>query len=150
LSDSVHFFDRIVAPVRPSIIVMYAGDNDIAGGKSPETIQRDFTSFVDKVHKELPDCRKVVYVAIKPSVKRWALADKAQDANRRIRETCEQDAGRLQFLDIWTPMLDAKGMPRPDLLVEDGLHMNTAGYQIWNDALRSHLTEAAIPAAAAR
>jgi len=134
LADSVHFFERIVAPVKPSIIVVYAGDNDIAQKKSPETVTADFAQFCTKVKEQLPDCRKVIYVSIKPSVKRWALADTIKSANRLIETQCEKDE-KLQYLDVWTPMLDNHGQPRPELLLKDGLHMTVDGYKIWNDAL---------------
>lgn len=142
MADSVHFFERIVAPVHPEMIVVYAGDNDIALGKSPQVVAKDFRQFAGKVHDQLPDCQKVIYVAIKPSVKRWALADKLQETNRLVQTFCETDA-RLEFLDIWPLMLDTTGKPRADLLVEDGLHMNDAGYQIWNQAIQPRLVPAA-------
>ena len=134
MADSVHFFERIVAPVKPSIIVVYAGDNDIAQKKSPETVAADFAQFCAKVKEQLPECGKVVYVSIKPSVKRWALADTIKSANKLIKTQCEKD-DKLQYLDVWNPMLDAKGEPRPELLLKDGLHMTADGYKIWNDAL---------------
>ena len=134
MADSVHFFERIVAPVKPSIIVVYAGDNDIAQKKSPETVAADFAQFCTKVKDQLPDCRKVVYVSIKPSVKRWAMADTMKSANKLIEMQCEKDE-KLHYLDVWTPMLDGNGQPRPELLLKDGLHMTADGYKIWNDAL---------------
>jgi lysophospholipase L1-like esterase len=39
-------------------------------------------------------------------------------------------------------MLGNDGKPRPELFVEDGLHMNAAGYQIWNEKLRPVLQKA--------
>ena len=138
LADSVHFFERIVAPAKPSVIVIYAGDNDLAQKKTPQIVAADFAQFAAKVKEQLPECRKVIFVAIKPSVKRWALADKIKATNQLIRTNCEKDE-RLHFLDVWTPMLDANGQPRPELLLEDGLHMNAAGYQIWNNALEAIL-----------
>ena len=134
MADSVHFFERIVTPVKPAVIVVYAGDNDIAQMKSPQVVAEDFAQFAAKVKEQLPDCRKVIYVSIKPSVKRWAMADTIKATNELIRASCEKDE-RLHFLDVWTPMLDANGQPRPELLVKDGLHMNADGYQIWNNAL---------------
>ena len=138
MADSVHFFERIVTPVKPSVIVIYAGDNDIAQKKTPQVVADDFAQFTAKVKEQLPECRKVIFVAIKPSVKRWALADKIKATNQLIRTNCEKDE-RLHFLDVWTPMLDTNGQPRPELLLEDGLHMNAAGYQIWNNALEAIL-----------
>lgn len=134
MADSVHFFDRIVAPVKPSIIVVYAGDNDIAQKKTPQMVDEDFGRFVANVQEQLPDCRKVVFVSIKPSVKRWALSSTIKAANQLIQARCESD-DRLHYLDIWTPMLDSGGLPRPELLREDGLHLNDEGYRIWSTAL---------------
>ena len=138
MADSVHFFERIVVPVKPSVIVIYAGDNDIAQKKTPQVVAEDFAQFAAKVKDQLPECRKVIFVAIKPSVKRWALADTIKATNQLVRKNCEKD-DRLHFLDVWTPMLDANGQPRKELLLEDGLHMNADGYQIWNDALEAIL-----------
>lgn len=132
--DSVHFFERIVKPVQPRMIVVYAGDNDIGQGKSPQTVADDFQQFAKKAKEQLPGCQKIVYIAIKPSVKRWALAEKMTECNQLIRGYCEKDA-KLEFLDIWQPMLDSDGQPQADLLREDGLHMTDAGYKIWNDLL---------------
>lgn len=139
LSDSVDYFDRLVAPTEPQIIVLYAGDNDIANGKSPETIANDFRRFLDKVRAAVPGCRKVIYISIKPSVKRWSMAEAIRKTNHQIRGICETDV-TADFLDIWPLMLDDTARPRPDLLAEDGLHLNEAGYEIWNNALRPLLT----------
>src|SRR5690348_21973 len=38
LADSVQFAERIVIPYRPKLIVVYAGDNDIAAGKAPAQV----------------------------------------------------------------------------------------------------------------
>ena len=35
IEDSTHFAERIVFPYEPCAVVFYAGDNDIASGKSP-------------------------------------------------------------------------------------------------------------------
>ena len=50
IADSIHFAERIVFPYEPKVIVFYAGDNDIAGGKSPERVAADFRAFASKVH----------------------------------------------------------------------------------------------------
>lgn len=140
LADSVRHFERIVTPLRPTVIVLYAGDNDIAAGKSPEKVTQDFREFVRKVEQQLPECRKVLYVSIKPSLKRWTLAETMQETNTSIRKVCESNA-RLEFVDIWPTMLNSNGEPNADLLVEDGLHLSEAGYSLWSKAVRQHLVE---------
>jgi lysophospholipase L1-like esterase len=144
IADSVQFFDRIVVPVHPTKIVLYAGDNDIAAGKSPQTVHEDFLKFAALVEQKLPDCEQLIFISIKPSTRRWAMADKIQNANALIKASCDNNQ-RLKFVDIWDAMLDSNGMPNPDLLLIDGLHMTDKGYQVWADALQPLLTKLQTP-----
>lgn len=137
LCHSVHFFDRLVTPLRPHTVVLYAGDNDIAAGKSPEQVHQDFQAFVAKLHEALPETR-LVYIAIKPSLARWKLADKIRAANSLILDSSHDDA-LVTYLDVWPAMLGDDGKPRKELFREDGLHLNEAGYGLWNEQLRPQL-----------
>jgi lysophospholipase L1-like esterase len=137
VADSAHFADRIVIPYRPRIVVLYAGDNDIAQGVTPCQVHEDFSRFARKVQAELPGTR-IIYIAIKPSIKRWALIHRVRAANALIRATCAEDE-RLTFLDVESSMLGENGEPRPELFVEDGLHLSPEGYSVWADLLRPHL-----------
>lgn len=137
--DSTFYADRIVLPCHPRLIVMYAGDNDIQEGRTPQQVADDFKAFVARVRRDLPDVA-VAYIAIKPSVAREALWPRMRDANDRIRRWAATQRD-VRFVDIATPMLDAHGKPRPELLREDGLHMNRAGYAIWIEALRPVLAD---------
>ncbi len=137
VADSLKFAERIVLPYRPRVIVFYAGDNDVAAGKTPQRILADYRQFVAKVHAALPNTR-IVFVAIKPSLARWRLVGKMREANRLIGEVTEKDP-RLVFLDIDAPMIGADGNPRPELFKKDGLHLNAEGYKLWSDLVRPHL-----------
>ena len=129
LEDSVFYADRIVVPYQPRTVVLYAGDNDLNAGKTPETVVADFKAFTKKIHAGLPNTR-IVYIAIKTSPSRWKINDKVVRANALIAAECARDT-RLAFADIYTPMLNAKGEPRPELFVKDMLHMNAEGYAVW-------------------
>lgn len=129
LADSVFYADKIVIPYHPRVVVLYAGDNDLNAGKTPETVAADFAAFCEKIHAALPQTR-VVYIAVKPCPSRWKIHDKGEQANALIAAYCAQDKRRT-FVDIWKPMLDAHGQPRPELFVKDMLHMNPKGYEIW-------------------
>ena len=109
--------------------MLYAGDNDLNAGKSPTVVAADFAAFCTKIHAALPTTR-VVYIGIKPSPSRWKIHEKGEQANALITAYCAKDKRRA-FVDIWTPMLDARGQPRPELFVADLLHMNPTGYAIW-------------------
>lgn len=143
LADSVHFADRIVVPYKPRVVVLYAGDNDIASGKSPEQVAADFDAFVAKIRKALPHA-KIIFIPIKPSLARWKLIDKMRQANALIRRRATECEG-VVVLDIEQPMLGEDGRPRAELFREDGLHLNDAGYRLWSDLLRPHLEPETTP-----
>jgi lysophospholipase L1-like esterase len=140
ISDVVHFADRIVLKYKPRAIVFYAGDNDIADGKSPDQVAADFKKFVDLVHARLPDTL-IIYLPIKPSPSRWKLWPKAREANERIEEFTKTNP-RLAYVDIATPMLGPDGSEPPaSLFLDDRLHLNAKGYELWNEILTPALRE---------
>jgi lysophospholipase L1-like esterase len=139
ICDSTHYADRLVTIHQPRLVVFYAGDNDIAAGKSPEQVRDDFRAFVEKVRKPQPEL-PIVFIAIKPSIARWKLAEEIKEANRLIKADAEE-LGNIKYLDVWPAMLNESGEPRKDILVEDGLHMNAAGYDLWAKLLRPLLEE---------
>lgn len=137
IPDSTHFADRIVVPYKPKTIVFYAGDNDISARHKPEQVCEDFKAFVVKVHAALPETR-IAFVAIKPSLKRWALVEQIKAANRLIEQYTQTDK-RLDFIDVFPAMLGEDGKPKPDLFVADGLHMSPGGYELWTSLIKPHL-----------
>lgn len=137
MEDSVALADRIVLPYQPRQIFVYAGDNDLAAGKTPERVLGDFQAFVEKVHGRLEETR-IAYISIKPSPSRWHLADKIRTANRLVREFTATDR-RLDYVDVFTPMLGTDGSPREELFVGDKLHLNEHGYRLWAKTVRPHL-----------
>lgn len=137
VADSVRYAPRIVLPYNPKTIVLYAGDNDIAEGKSPEQVLADFKTFVETIRAELPETR-ILFISIKPSTARWRLIDKIRRANRLVRGfTTERE--RLGYIDIFTPMLGNDGKPRAELLGPDGLHLNEKGYALWRGVVAAAL-----------
>jgi lysophospholipase L1-like esterase len=137
IAHSTRYAERIVIPYQPKTIVFYAGDNDIAAGKSPEKVLADYKAFVEKVHGALPETR-ILFISIKPSIKRWMLVNKMREANRLIKDY-SQNSEKLGFIDIFDAMLGADGEPRKELLRDDGLHLTRACYEIWRDAVKPHL-----------
>jgi lysophospholipase L1-like esterase len=132
IPQSTLYADRIVIPYQPRLVVMYAGDNDLAHGASPEQVRDDFEVFVATVHQALPETL-LAFASIKFSPSRWHLKSEIARANALIREFCEA-APRVHFVDLTGTMLDKNGEPRPELFM-DGLHPNRAGYRAWTGVL---------------
>jgi lysophospholipase L1-like esterase len=137
LADSVHFAPRLVLKHEPRMVLLYAGDNDLASGKTPEQVHADFKDFVKVVHDKLPKTR-IAFLSIKPSVARWRLFDKIRKANAPIEAECKADE-RLVFIDVGKPLLDDDGKPRKEFFVFDGLHLNAKGYEVWAAVVKPYL-----------
>lgn len=139
LSDSIYFAPRIILKYEPRIVVVYAGDNDLADMVTPEQLAQDFRQFTKIIHDKLPGT-KIFFLAIKPSSRRWELFDTQKKANALIATQCSKDE-RLQYVDTVSPMLDGTGNPRKELLRDDGLHLNKKGYAVWNGLLKPLLSD---------
>ena len=133
LADVVYYMDRILLPYRPRLVVLYAGDNDLAAGRSPERVVADYRAFVARVRSTLPGAR-VVFVSIKPSPSRRTLIPRMRETNQRIQAIIARDSLQT-YVDVFTPMLGRAGQPRPELFVGDSLHMTRAGYLLWHARL---------------
>ena len=140
IADSIHYAERIVIPYAPRQIVMYAGGNDINAGKSSEEALADFQKFVERVHRSLPETR-IAYISIAPNPARWSQVDRVRRANELIADFTRKDP-RLSFITVFAAMLGPDGKPRPELFVEDQLHMNSEGYKLWREIVGKHLGQA--------
>lgn len=148
LADCALFLDRLVLPYRPRLIVLYAGDNDLAEGATPEQVAASFDRFVAGVRAELPDTR-IAYLSIKPSPLRSALLPLARETNALIAQRVRQ-GDNLDYIDVFSAMLDAQGRPRAELFGADSLHMNPKGYALWSSVIAPHLGAPAAIQSAAR
>lgn len=137
IADSTHFASRIIRPYKPAVIVFYAGDNDVGGGRKPEQVGEDFRAFVAAVRKDNPSCR-VLFLSIKPSIARWKKLDEQAKANAWVRDFCAKGE-RLTFVDVSPIMLGADGMPISELFAKDGLHLSPRGYELWTELVNKSL-----------
>jgi lysophospholipase L1-like esterase len=74
---------------------------------------------------------------MKPSPSRDQFQAKAMEANAMIQKFFATERN-VTFLDIYTPML-TDGKSRPELFLDDKLHMNEKGYAIWEKKLMKYL-----------
>jgi lysophospholipase L1-like esterase len=133
LADVVHYMDRIVLPYLPRLVVLYAGDNDMVMGVTPERVLRDYRAFATRLRAAVPAAR-LVFVSIKPSPSRRVYIERMRETNRRIRAHIGRDTLQV-YVDVFTAMLGRQGQPRPELFEADSLHMTRAGYLLWRARL---------------
>lgn len=129
ISDVLYYFEDLVVPFMPSLILFYEGDNDLASGKSPNHVFQDFKNFYQLILQQLPDTR-IGFIAVKPSPSRWSLRNEYEKLNKKILSYSHK-MDNLTFIDIYSPMTEKYGRPDPTLFLADSLHMNPKGYIIW-------------------
>ncbi len=130
---------RVIAPHRPAKVVLYAGDNDIARGKSPARVMADFMALVRCIRDDAPDA-EIIVIGIKPSIARWDRYPVMREVNDRMAAFAAQEKD-IHFVDLSDCILGEDGKPRPEAFVKDGLHLSESAYQCWSDRIRSLLLE---------
>ncbi len=140
LPDVIRYESDIIFPYKPRQIVIYCGENDIAGDTavSGKIVFERFKQLYQDIRKSLPDV-PVVYVSMKPSPSRLYMRDKAVKGNELIRKYLRKKKRNARFVNVWDAMLGPDGQPMPDIFVQDRLHMNAKGYAIWQKILLPYL-----------
>lgn len=135
------YADRVILRYHPDIVVLYAGENDLANDKAkPENVITSMKAFITYMQKYLPDT-KVFYLSIKPSVKRWKYWPKMARANDLLKELIDETPN-FEFVDVASPMLNPDGCVKKNIFIHDNLHMNDKGFEIWTEVLKPVLLRA--------
>ncbi|GAB4029276.1 GDSL-type esterase/lipase family protein [Spirosoma gilvum] len=137
LSDVIYYADRVIVPYNPKQIVLYAGENDVAAGKTGQEVYERLVTLFEHVRKKLPNAT-FTFISLKPSPSRRKYFPEMDNANRLIKGYLEKQRN-TQFVDIRPVMLLKNGQPVPELFKSDSLHMLPAGYERWQKVLRPYL-----------
>lgn len=139
--------------VKPRVIVLLAGTNDLGAALERHARDRDteravvagITALVRGCRQRAPQAT-LILTSITPRIDHRELRPLIGQINRRIARLA--DGRRVRFVDIAPKMLDAQGEPLPGMLNPDGLHLALDGYQVWAQALTPLLQAALGPRAA--
>lgn len=141
MEDALYWIDRVAIAYKPRAIVIYEGDNDTGRYEvPPTTIAEQFETLVKEIHAALPETR-VYVVSVKPSVSRWSTWPEAVATNELLRGIAASN-DLVTYIDVATPMLRPDETVMTDIFVEDDLHLNPKGYEIWTAAVRAVLVPA--------
>ena len=141
LTDVIRYADEVIIKYAPKQIFIYCGENDFASNLAlpADSVVSRFKQLSHIIRSKLNKSTPVYYISMKPSVARWNMQDKFTAANNGIKEYIATQKN-MQYLDLHTPMMDETGkMVRKDIFVQDNLHMNAAGYRIWQKVLIPYL-----------
>lgn len=139
LPDVIRYTGDIILPYQPKQIIIYCGENDFAGDEKLEPAEvaerfRTLFNLIRKKYKKVP----VAYVSMKPSPSRKHLMPKFETANRMIKDFLSAKK-RTAYIDVYHAMLQQDGSPMPNIFIQDKLHLNEKGYQIWQKTIEPYL-----------
>lgn len=127
------YFDELILPLQPKALFFYCGDNDIGKGATTEETEKNYKDFYHMVKEKLPDL-VFISLSVKPSPIRNELLPAFKQLNESI-EAFLEPMPKSYFISIFDEMLNNEGLSREVLFIEDGLHMNQKGYQLWSDKI---------------
>ena len=96
--DAIYYFDRMVVPYQPKLILFYEGDNDLAAGKSVESVYQDYLTFMALVKEKCPNTQVAIYT-LRPSLLREASMLKQRELNELYRVYCKKYKKKAFLID---------------------------------------------------
>jgi len=142
--DSTLFFlrrlDSNVIALRPKVVIISIGGNDLLGGRCLRDILEYTRTAVQNLRHNLPETA-VILTGV-PPVLSWKANAISPHYNRKLAELARSIPG-VYFLDLWPILSD----PEKQLLAEayhnvlpggklDTIHFNEKGYEQWARLLR--------------
>ncbi len=133
-----YYTPYILFPYHPRKIFIYAGENDVAAGKSGAFVFEEFQKLLSMIDKQLPGA-KVYFMSIKLSPSRAKYFPETAIANKLIKNYI---AGKpnCTFIDVGSVILkDHSAVPDSSLFLSDYLHLNNKGYDKWQKVLEPYV-----------
>jgi hypothetical protein len=128
-SHQLMFFDQVVPPCRPGLVVWYCGSNDIKGKKDATSILERTEEWISRV-KQTDSAAAVLLVSVirAPQKHRDGQVAVVDAVNRGYEEIARSKEG-VFYVDVNAALQSPTGESRAELYVEDGLHLNGEGYR---------------------
>jgi len=133
-----------VIHLKPAVVVILAGTNDIAGNTGPSTLEMIRDNIISMAELAKFNGIKVVISSVLPaSSYPWNLeikpAEKIAALNVMLKEYAEKNG--FVYLDYYSPMVDdQKGLKK--VYSEDGVHPNMAGYMVMEPLVEAAIAKA--------
>lgn len=133
----IHYFDEIFKEASPSKIVLYAGENDLNQGRTPQEVLASCNELVQMIYGKYPDV-ELALVSLKPSVEREDMIPQIIETNLLLSKFFITEL-QAQYINVFGQMITTDNRPIPELYLSDGLHLNKTGYAIWSNTIKKAL-----------
>jgi len=134
--DVLHYYPRLLPHAKPRSVIVYVGENDLAGGADPQNVAREVLALLKRLRADYPKAH-IAYLSLKPSPIRWTLWPKMAAVNMTVAARARVQ--RFDYVDVGRTLLAPDGLPDASLFRKDGLHMNARGYDRWTRVVDAYL-----------
>ena len=147
----IRFRPDVIA-LKPKVVVILAGTNDIAGNTGPSTLEAIEDNLTSMAELARANGIRVVFSSLLP-VSDYEKNKEGKQIIRTQQRPPEQikalnewmkqyaSANKMTYLDYYSVMIDDKGFLK-DELSNDGLHPNVKGYEVMSPLAEKAIAEA--------
>src|ERR1043166_8596383 len=147
----IRFRPDVIA-LKPKVVVILAGTNDIAGNTGPMTLEAIEDNLASMAELARANGIRVIFSSLLP-VSDYEKTREGKQIIRTQQRPPEQikalnewmkryaAANKMTYLDYYSAMIDDKGFLR-DELSNDGLHPNVKGYEVMSPLAERAIAEA--------
>ncbi|MCZ8134345.1 MAG: GDSL-type esterase/lipase family protein [Algoriphagus sp.] len=135
-ADLERFLFPLVIKFDPARVFIYEGDNDIWAGVEVADILTSLNNIVTRIHL-VNQATEIFLIGAKPSPSRWEKKANYQIFNQKLSEYCLAKEN-VEFVDTWKALTHPDGSPRPELYIQDQLHLNQDGYMLWAEIFKKY------------
>jgi lysophospholipase L1-like esterase len=141
----IRFRPDVIA-LKPRVVVILAGTNDIAGNTGAMTLEMIENNYASMAELAKANGIKVVFASVLPihdygrtKVSERRSPEQILKLNEWLKGYCK--ANSHIYLDYFSTMVDDKGMLKAEL-ANDGLHPNAEGYKVMTPLAESAIQQA--------
>ncbi len=142
MHEIVYYYDTLIKKYSPAIVAIYC-DIDIEQGKSPKESADVFKELANKIKIDFPKT-SILLLSMKPAMVDDFIGKDIRKnkmmANKQLLDYSIKEKN-IHFIDLASPMLKPDGKLKTEIFIEDGMHLNKLGYNIWNPIIRNEIKE---------
>ncbi len=123
---------------KPKKIFLLIGINDLNGdpARTAKAVA-NIRTIIERIQTESPKTKLYVQSILPVGKNREEKNREVKKANPEIKKICDEKG--VTYIDIHSAFADEEGYLKQEYTINDGLHLNGAGYMAWAEILRPYV-----------